>query len=178
MKKYLIIIVLFFCAFNIYGQHISFMGVQLGQSESVIDRMLRQKGFRYVGVNNVVGTRMYNGKFWKFEDTTINTEVESGKVTGILVGPSYKLYTRVSDYNNLVQNLNKKYGKGHPISNFFKYSDIARNSGLYWKISGGYIVAYYTTYTKTHEIKLYYLDNSNKRILLEKGRRRNTNDDL
>ena len=162
------------------SKHISFLGIQLGQSESVIDRMLQQKGFRYVGVNNVMLTKMYDGTFWKYQDTRLNTEVENGRVTAISVSPSYKLYDKISDYNNLVHNLDNKYGRHKHVSNFFKSSDIAGNNGFYWKLSGGYIVIYYSKNPITEKIiiSIYYLDNTNQRVILENGSKRNTDFDL
>jgi hypothetical protein len=180
MKKFILLVFASIAFTNIYAQRLSFIGIQLGQSEEIVDRMLRQKGFKYLGINNVMLTKMYNGRFWKYEDTTINTEVENGKVTGIRVGPSHELYTKMSDFDNLVRNLDKKYGRHYLISNFFKYSDLADDKGFYWKNSGGYIIAYYVKNPVTNKIviSMRYLDKTNKLILLEQGCRRNTNDDL
>ena len=180
MKKVVILFIVSFCFVTLFAQHISFVGIQLGQSEQVVDRMLRQKGFQYVGVNNVMQTKMYNGTFWKFQDTRLNTEVEDGRVTAITLCPAYNTYNQKSDFTNLVQSLDKKYGRHRLISDFFKVSDLAGTDGFYWIISGGYIVSYYAQNSITGKIliSIDYLDRTNKRIILENGRRRNTNNDL
>ena len=180
MKKYYLLLLLLFVFTNLSAQHISFMGIKLGQSEKVVDRMLLQKGFRYVGKNNVMYTKMYDGTFWNFQNTRINTEVENGKVTTISLCPSPELYNKISDFNYLVQGLDKKYGKHRLISDFFKVSNLAGNYGYYWKVSGGFIVTYYATNSITGDILICidYIDNTDKRIILERGRMRNTDNDL
>lgn len=180
MKKVVILFIVSFCFVTLFAQHISFVGIQLGQSEQVVDRMLRQKGFQYVGVNNVMQTKMYNGTFWKFQDTRLNTEVEDGRVTAITLCPAYDRYNQMSDFTYLVSSLDKKYGNHKAISSFFKASDLAGNDGYYWKTSGGYIVSYYAYNSITGKIliSIDYLDRTNKRIVLESGRKRNTDDDL
>ena len=180
MKKYLILLAFLMSFISLYSQHLSFMGIPLGQSENVVDRMIRQKGFKYVGVNNVMLTKMYDGTFWKFEDTRLNIEVENGKVTAITLSPSFRIYNKISYFNSLVSGLDSKYGNHRQIADFFKSSDIAGNKGYYWKVSGGFVVAYYAKNEITGEvlISLDYLDNTNKRIILEKGRNRDTSNDL
>lgn len=176
----MLLLVLSFVFANLYAQHISFMGIQLGQSENVVDRMLKQKGFRFVGINNVMFTKMYDGTFWRFQNTRLNTEVENGKVTAITLCPSYEIYNRPSDFNNLVSNLDKKYGKHHNISNFFTSGRYVREKGYYWRVTGGYIVSYYAQneYTREIIISIDYLDNTNKEIIYLLGRKRNTENDL
>lgn len=163
-----------------YSQHISFMDIQLGQSESIVDRMLQQKGFRYVGVNNAMLTKMYDGTFWKFQNTRLNTEVNNGVVTAIRISPSYEIYDKISYFNDLVYNLDRKHGSHRNISDFFKSSDIAGRNGFYWRVSGGYIATYYAKNPITEKIiiSIDYLDNTDKRIILESGSKRNTNNDL
>ncbi len=180
MKRIIFVIVVLFGFCYCSAQHLSFMGIQLGQPERTFDRMLRQKGFQYVGTNNVMLTKMYQGTFWKFKNTTINTEVENGRVTSVLVGPSEHIYNKMSDFNNLVRNLDAKYRKHYQISSFFKNSFLADRDGYFWKAPGGYIVAYYSRYSGSSNImiSIEYMDRTNKIVVLENGRNRNTDDDL
>ncbi len=180
MKKYLMLITFLFGFISIHAQHISFMGIQLGQSERVVDRLIRQKGFRFVGINNVMLTKMYDGTFWHFEDTRLNTEVENGKVTAISLSPSYRIYNQMSSFNSLVSGLDRKYGNHRPIADFFTSSDFADRKGYYWKATGGFVVAYYAQNELNGEIliSIEYLDNSNKQVIIEKGRKRDRSNDL
>ena len=182
MKRIIAFIVTVFVCANLFAQHISFMGIQLGQSELAFDRKLKEKGFHYCGINNAKLTRMYEGKFWRFAEVTVNVESEEDKVTSVFVGTPYiDANYKMTDYNLLVHYLDEKYGTHHPISNFFKYSDISGQSGFYWKTAGGYIVAYYFHYPTDYErilISLRYMDNTNHRVLLERGNKRNTENDL
>lgn len=180
MRKYLLLITFLFGFESIYAQHISFMGIQLGQSGKTVDRMLLQKGFKYDGNVTYSQNKRYKGPFWIFDEVIMSSEIENGKVTAINISPIIGTYEQMSDYNYLIRNLDKKYGRNHPISQYFKYSDIADNEGNYWKVSGGYIVAYYVNKPYSEKIMIYlcYIDNTNKRILLEQGRKRNKNNDL
>lgn len=180
MKKSVMLFVLSFFVMNLFAQHISFVGIQLGQSEEVVDRMLRQKGFQYVGVNNVMQTKMYNGPFWEYQEIRLNTVVENGKVTAIEMCPAYDIYYQMSDFTHLVNSLDIKYGHHKLISDYFKVSDLAGTNGYYWIVNGGFIVSYYSQNSITGKllISIEYLDTTNKRIVLEKGRKRNTENDL
>lgn len=179
MKKLLFLLV--FLPSFVFGQnHLSFMGIRLGQSENAFCQKLKSKGFQYVGVNNVMHTKMFEGTFWKFQDTRINVERENGSATSVLVGLSVKAYNSIDNFTDLVKGFDKKYGKHHSISVFFKVSEMAGNNGYYWKVNGGYIATYYDKNPINNEIMIgiRYMDNTNCRIILENGRRRNTNDDL
>ena len=181
MKKFIATICLYIFCVTLNAQHLSFMGIQLGQQESTFDRMLKGKGFRYVGINNARFTRMYKGEFWRFGEVTINTESEENKVTSVFILSPYGAYLKMPDFNLLVHSLDEKYGKHHPISSFFKYSEFSDDTGFYWKTPGGYIVTYYLRYPTNYEqimISIYYLDNTNHRIVQERGNKRNKDNDL
>lgn len=180
MKKSLILITFLFAFINMHAQHISFMGIHLGQSGNVVHNFLLQKGFNFDGDISFTQNKRYRGPFWIFNDVVLSTEIESNKVTAINISPTFNTFDRISDYNNLVRNLDKKYGKHYPISNFFKYSYIADNEGYYWKVSGGYIVVFYSERVNTDKIMIFlsYMDYTNKIIRFEIGRNRNKNNDL
>ena len=169
-----------FCFVNLFAQHISFMGIQLGQSERIVDRMIRQKGFTFDGHIRYTDNMRYKGPFWKYEEVILSTHVDNNKVTEIVLSPTLGTYETKFDFNNLVNNVDKKHGKHHPISNFFHYSDFAKYDGYYWRVAGGYIVTYYVKKPVGDELMIYlhYIDYTDKQILLENGRKRNTNDDL
>lgn len=181
MKRFFICYLFMMCVVNLNAQHISFLGIQLGQSESNVDRLLRQKGFTLEKkVNGYFYARRYKGDFWKFEDVAVNTIVDNGLVTGISACPSPFKYNSISYYNDVVKNLDRKYGRHFPISSFFKYSEYADKKGYYWRVKGGYIVTDYV-YSSDGEmvlIDIVYLDNTNRDIILEHGKKRRTDDDL
>ena len=179
MKRFLLLSLAFIFALNLFAQHISFMGIQLGQPVSNIDRMLVNKGFVFKRMIDDV-RKSYDGNFWIYNKVNLSYYVDNGIVTTIYLSPVLGTFDKMSDYNNLVYNLDSKYGKHYPVSNFFKYSTIANNKGYYWNVSGGYIVVTYVNKPNSDEIfyTLEYVDYTNSRILLEKARRRNTNNDL
>ncbi len=180
MKKELICLLLFVCSVNLQAQHVTFVGIRLGQSVSVIDRLLKQKGFEVDEVIKAYYHTRYKGDFWKYKDVAINTMVDNGIVTGISASPSPYRYGSISDYNDLVTNLDRKYGRHHNISSFFKHSDFADHDGYYWRIQGGYIVASYC-YNADRSRVLFsvdYLENNNRIIVYELAKKRNTQNDL
>jgi len=179
MKRYLILLAFSLSFINLYSQHLSFLGIQLGQSEAAIDRQLQQKGFQYAGVNNYALTKKYIGKFWIYPYTILNTEVENGKVTSILVGPDPDVYVKISDFDHLVNNLDKKYGSHQNIFNLFKNSFYCEK-GYSWRVKGGYIAAFYSINPVTNKIimSIRYMDNTNSRVVLGKGKKRDTSNDL
>lgn len=179
-KKLLLLFVFSFTLLDLFGQHISFLGIPMGQSESVFDKKLRQKGFVYKGINNVFETRMYDGTFWNYRNTRINVEYENGKATSVNVGPNEKIYNSISEFNKLVSSLDKKYGKHHPKENLFTHFLFYLGTGYYWKVTGGYIVASRISTDDPSKIMImiYYLDNTSHYVIYELGQRRNTSNDL
>ena len=134
MKKLLFGLLFTFACVNMNAQHISFLGIQLGQSQATIEQSLKQKGFKYVG-ESIDYTHIFKGAFWIYQNVTLVPRTHKGKVTEIIVSPSDKLYNRKSDFNNLINNLNKKYGNFHSIEK--PYSTISYN----WYVKGGCIQA-------------------------------------
>lgn len=180
MRKYFVFITLLFGFTSMCAQHISFMGIQLGQSEKNIESQLLKKGFQYVGRNNVMYTKMYEGKFWKFENTRLNTIVEDGKVTAISLCPSPRIYNQIPDYTNLVFSLDKKYGKHHVVSRSSKSPELAVNQDFFWIVAGGAIVTNYAQNEITGDIIICinYYDKTNSQMILGAGRNRDTDNDL
>ena len=182
MKKYLLLLTLLFGFKSLYAQHISFMGIQLGQSEKIVDRMLLQKGFVHPTLNGNILPTSYKGAFWKYQDSRLYTEVEDGKVTSVQVWPPYEC-NKMSDYNSLVRNLDNKYGRHYNIKYVFTHDNdfTSTDGGACWLVTGGFIVVYYVYNPgNRNEIafRIRYIDKTNKRVILEKGRKRNTDNDL
>ncbi len=156
---------------SIYAQHISFMGIQLGQSVSIVDRSLRQKGF--LRENNHASQKMYiySGEFWKYKNVSISCYSEDGKVNSISVSPEKDSplsgfpTNRFSkeDYNNLIKNLTKKYGK---------YST-KKGLDYTWELEGGEITASYYK----ESIYIHYTDRTSPDYI-RKHQKRNKENDL
>lgn len=180
MKKYLLLLLLFTAGLtNLFAQHISFIGIPLGQTERIFVRSLQQKGFKYA--SNTYQSKWYDGPFWNYKEARVMLEVENGKVTSVSAyHKNPNLYNRLSDFNNLVNGLSKKYGKRHNLFDYFTKDDFYVTNGYYWKVSGGYVVASYSLNEMTGSIifDVRYVDNSNSIISLKRGRSRNRAGDL
>ena len=87
MKKYLLLITFLFGLESIYAQHISFMGIQLGQDVSIVDRSLREKGFWRENNYGVESMYIYSGEFWKYKKASVIFCSLNGKVDEISVHP-------------------------------------------------------------------------------------------
>jgi hypothetical protein len=147
------------------------MGIQLGQSVSIVDRSLRQKGF--LRENNHGSQRMYiySGEFWKYKNVSISCILEDGIVHSISVSPekdnplSGFPTNRFSkeDFNILIKNLIKKYGK---------YST-KKGLDYIWELEGGEISASYYR-------EAIYIDYSDRTSpdYIRKHQKRNKNNDL
>lgn len=178
-KKLFFFLLLLTCASSISAQHISFAGIKLGQSESVVDRNLRQKGFAFQGINNVFLSRMYEGAFWNYDKSWINLYSENGIATGVLVSPQGVYYH--SNYNKLVKALDKKYGKHYNASGRFNMYLLGdERLQYYWKVAGGYIVTYCLDKENSNQVSfaIYFLDNLSNYVTKERGRSRNRSNDL
>lgn len=175
MKKYLLIILFFLAFSNSHAQHISFLGISLGQTQETVDKLLRQKGFKYVG-EAYEPAHMYEGAFWIYKKVSIMARTHNKKVTEILVTPSKTLYNTKTDVNNLVNGLNKKYGKYCSINDEYNGRLVSYN----WAIQGGAIqVTYSPNQTGDLYISLRYIDYSSQLYVNPiKAKNRNTKDDL
>lgn len=165
MKKNALIF-LFLCVFaNTFAQHIKFMGIPLGQPEGVVHNMLLKKELGMCGKNK------YYGTFWKYENSDFTLNTNNGRVTSVNVIMDHNTYHTNYDFNNLVTNLNSKYGKYYAerIKNDIKVKE------YYWKVNGGYIKAYYFIPTF---FGLQYIDSSDKTFIPPKVNKRNSDDDL
>lgn len=147
MKKKIIFYFIFMLSIsNIYAQHINFLGIQLGQSETIIDRLIRQRGFDYVG-RAYEPANMYEGAFWMYKTVGVLARTYKGEVTEIIVTPKSSIYNKAEDFNKLINGLNKKYGKHYTkINKPYLITYI-------WIINGGSIEA-----TKFHRIGNEYSD--------------------
>ena len=171
MKKYLLLLTLLFGYICTYAQHISFMGIQLGQSVSIVDRSLREKGFWRENTYGVESVYMYSGEFWKYKKASIifislNGKVDEISVYPAQVNPSTGLttsYFSKEQYNDLIKNLTKKYGK---------YS-IKKGLDYTWKLEGGEISASY----EGENIMISYIDRD-KIKERQKRQKRNKDNDL
>ena len=139
-KEILFYLILILNISNLYAQHISFLGIQLGQSETVTDRLIRQRGFDYIG-RAYEPANMYEGTFWMYKTVGILARTYNSKVTEIIVTPKSSIYNKTEDFNKLINGLNKKYGKNYTKVN--KPYLIA----YVWIVNGGSIEA-----TKFHNI--------------------------
>ena len=162
MKRVIFSIMLAFCVLNIYSQHISFMGIKLGQPIGVIDRSLQQKGFLRENNYGSQSLFIYSGEFWKFKEARLLVFTNDGIVTAIDVRTTPKLYPGTT-FNNLVKSLNDKYGK----------YDIRKSNDYYiWKMEGGVIEVNYEK-----EISVLYMDRTNTDYI-RKYKNHNEMDDL
>ncbi len=153
---------------HIFAQHISFLGIQLGQSQATIDRLLRQKGFRYTG-EAYEPAHMYEGAFWIYQNVSILARTYNGRVTEIIVSPSKYLYNKMSDFNNLVSNLNRKYGNYHSTG---QYPTLNYN----WQVKGGRIQANCVDFKDSVAFNIRYIDYTS--VYYNKPQKRNWSDDL
>ena len=115
MKRFLLLSLAFIFALNLFAQHISFMGIQLGQPVSNIDRMLVNKGFVFKRMIDDV-RKSYDGNFWIYNKVNLSYYVDNGIVTTIYLSPVLGTFDKMSDYNNLVYNLDSKLMAG-PVIN-------------------------------------------------------------
>ena len=174
-KKFLLLIVFILGIENIYAQHISFMGIQLGQSVNVVDRLLRQKGFKLEGDAPRYRINTYTGDFWSFKEATLRTGCENGIVTEILISPK-GMVIKKDVFSELIKSLDKKYG------NHFIADDpyLDNTSKKYcWKLKGGHI--FVTESLSSGKIGAYlgYVDKTSRTpIPVKKGYKRDTNNDL
>lgn len=175
MKKFVILFVVSFCVVTLFAQHLSFLGIPLGQSQATIDQLLRQKGFKYVG-EAYEPAHMYEGAFWIYTKVSILARTDKGKVTEIIVTPSNNLYNKKTDLNNLVSNLNKKYGKYYSIEDEFNGHLVSYN----WVVKGGCIqVTYSPNSIGEIYLSLRYIDYSSRLYTNPTApKNRNTRDDL
>lgn len=135
------------------AQHITFLGIQLGQTEATTDKLIRLKGFNYVG-RAYEPANIYEGAFWIYKNSNLLARTYKGKVTEIIVTPNSYQYNQEADFYTLVKNLNKKYGKYCATT----------NNGLIltyiWKIKGGCIEASKAGRTSKISLSIRYIDYS------------------
>lgn len=180
MYKKLYLVLLFTISSScLIAQHISFLGIRLGQSEMIVDKALQEKGFKYQGMNVFGQKRMYEGPFWNFDKTIINLSSENGVATDVCVFPVGSFFQY--DYDALVRALDNKYGEHQSAHNLFQgillwFVDLE----YYWKTDGGYIVTSIVHKEAPNEnemsISIYYLDNTSTNVLQVRGLNSRGND--
>ena len=165
MKRNLLLLFMIYVSANAFAQHINFMGIQLGQPVEVVHNILIKKGLSMYGKNK------YNGTFWKFENSDFTLNTKNGRVTSVNVNMDINRYRTIDDFNNLVKNLNSKYGKYYAerVKNDIKVKE------YYWKVTGGYIMAYYLIPTC---FGIQYIDSSDKTFIPPIVNKRNSDNDL
>lgn len=165
MKRSFLLFIMIYVFANTFAQHIKFMGIPLGQPVEVIHNMLLKKELGMCGKNK------YYGTFWKYENSDFTLNTKNGRVTSVNVNMDINRYRTIDDFNNLVKNLNSKYGN--------YYAERVKNDiqvkEYYWKVTGGYIMAYYFIPTF---FGIQYIDSSDKTFIPPKVNKRNSNDDL
>lgn len=166
MKRSLLLSLFAFCAMNLCAQHISFLGIELGQPLPIIDKQLRQKSFYLTWSDKRIGAS-YKGRFWNYTDANVSARIERGNVTWIMVELPVSKKTPMTIFNNIVSNISKKYGKCQS-----KYS----NKNYYvWKVNGGCINAHY--YYSDNSYRIMYCDRTSS-IYMKHFYERNYNDDF
>lgn len=146
MKRLFTFIAILGVFLHMCAQHVTFLGIPLGQSQEVIDRALKKKGFKYTQ-EAYEPAHMYEGAFWIYSNVSVLARTHRGKVTEIIVHP-------LDSYVNpqlLIKNLNKKYGK---------YKSIEKNAittSYNWSLRYGNIQVTFDPHQYT---SLRYIDNT------------------
>ncbi len=104
MKKILLLLLFAMCEMNLSAQHIKFLGIPLGQSLSVFNQQLKQKGFiqEFYGISTI----MYSGTFWKSQADVL-VYSERGNVVKIDVKMPASTNNPGIGYNELISSMTK-----------------------------------------------------------------------
>ena len=151
------------CVMNLSAQHIKFLGIPLGQSLSVFNQQLKQKGFiqEFYGISTI----MYSGTFWKSQADVL-VYSERGNVVKIDVKMPASTNNPGIGYNELISSMTKKYGKCYE----------RKNHHYTWKVNGGAICVDYT-YFQGRVYQIQYYDKTSNYYSKKFGGR-NYDDDL
>ena len=154
MKRYLIILVLFFTFHEVFAQnHIEFMGIPLGQELHLFIFKLEQKGFKGDEMSNTMwnGLRKdksltgdYNwydmkGKYLGINNQVISIHYTDDKIVNtVCTSFNYKSWNAVfNQYSKLKSMLTQKYGKPNKcvesFSNPIPKDDKGKTKALYTK---------------------------------------------
>ena len=137
-----VIILLNFLAVS--AQHLSFMGIPLGQDEKIFIQSIKEKGFR-LHIKGTAAGDVYRGDFWKFMDCSLcffngyNFTNGSHYTESVHIIASKQNVPEVSPalYGQLVNTLDSKYGKHHNATEYMSgYRD-----GYLWIRPEGFIVS-------------------------------------
>lgn len=164
MKRIELVLFMLSIVLCAYAQHMTFIGIPLGQSQETVDRALKQKGFKYTG-EALEPAHMYEGPFWIYPKVTVLARTYNRKVTEIIV----TINDQNADAQQLIRNISKKYGK---------YKSI--DKGLFWD-SYNWSARYGNVQVTINStfLTVRYIDNTSRYYVNHSGsRNRNRNDDL
>ena len=134
-----------FVAISSNAQHLSFMGVPMGGNLQTFIQSLKNKGLRIKYSGSHIDEDWVNmtGDFWQFNDVTILIKapyIDKG-VTSVTV--QFARANR-STFSQLIQSLDKKYGKHTIERNVIGQGD----TKYYWCTQSGNVEIWQTKYSK------------------------------
>lgn len=143
MKKFFMVLIVTIASISIKAQHLAFMGVNMGQDLNSFCSLLQQKGLNnlYAGTNAYGDWKTFEGTFWEYDKTTIlvRQSPDCSTVTEVIV---YDIRTNQRDYDRLISNMSKKYGRY-----LLKPNDFYEKSCV-WKTAKGNVTVNRTKYAK------------------------------
>ena len=162
MSKIVLLLGLLLYFSTTYAQHLSFMGIQLGQDEKVFVQSIKAKGFKFK--KKVPLGDVYEGDFWKLMDCELFYFQGSNLATGFNYIESVHIIATKQNvpevsptlYKQLVSNMDSKYGKHYNVTDYIS----TYTSGYLWIKHGGYIVTQLDDGLEGLTISINYLDNS------------------